>query len=506
MMRVRLTWLGSVALTFTLTLVSCSTPVDVDPPTDATPPTVVSHSPAADATNVWVQTPISAEFSKPVDPATVNDTTVHLVGPGSVNLAKLLTLSADGRSLSVAPVSSLTLPTTLSLSLTAGIRDNQGNQLTPVSWSWSLPAWLRVGDDPVTESLNQTFIYGALLALDGAGRPVVATNRETAPVGELLRWDGDAWQEIPMPVTGSGSAFLDGVAVDQDDGIVVVWKGSIDGVTRSNYYVGRWDGQAWGLFGGGLLKNAADHFPEAAAVVLDASGNPVVAWSEKTSPGNAPASLHASRWNGTIWTALGSAFEVNDDPVIQTVRIVLDPDDEPVVSWGEAFNGGAFVARWDGVGAAWSVLGGPIAPTSLAQPVTVMPDGTVVTAISDSEGRLQPLYYTQFGWQSFTTPLRVDPALSVVPLDLATTSTGALVAAWREFGDGQSHLHLARLGQEGWEHLGTPISASGSGILFHASLGLDGADVPSFAYGTFRPVTDPPGHYHLEKFYRRLNQ
>lgn len=496
MKRVRLSWLGPVALI----LVSCS------PPVDPTPPTIVSHSPAADATNVWVQTPISAEFSKPVDPATINDTTVHLVGPGSANLAKLLTLSADGRSLSVAPVSSLTLPTTLSLSLTSGIQDHQGNQLTPVSWSWSLPAWLRVGDDPVTESLNQTFIYGALLALDPAGGPVIATNRETDPVGELLRWDGDAWQEVPMPVTGSGWAFLDGVAVDPDGGIVVVWKGSIDGVSRSNFYVGRWDGQAWTLFGGGLLKNAAEHFPEAAAVALDASGYPVVAWSEKTTPGNAPANLYASRWNGTIWTALGGSFEVNDDPVIHTVRITLDPDDEPVVSWGEVFHSEAYVARWDAIGAAWAVLGGPIAANSLAQPVAVMQDGTVVAAVADSEGRLQPVHYTGIGWLPLTAPVRVDPALSAVPVDLATTSTGALVVAWREIGGGQSYLHVARLAEEGWQHLGTPISAPGTSILFHASLGLDGADVPSFAYGVFRPVTDPPGHYQLEKLYRRLNQ
>ena len=79
---------------------------------------------------------------------------------------------------------------------------------------------------------------------------------------------------------------LPSLALDSAGNPVVAWE---FGVSSSNHeiYIKRWDGKAWvevgkgsGSLGGISNNKGASSEP---ALALDASGNPIVAWSDNTS-------------------------------------------------------------------------------------------------------------------------------------------------------------------------------------------------------------------------------
>ncbi|MDB5351457.1 MAG: hypothetical protein JWN86_2704, partial [Planctomycetota bacterium] len=98
---------------------------------DTTPPTVVSHSPASNATGVSVSSPVTATFSEPVQSTTVVFT---LSGPGGV-VASTRSYDAASGTVTLTPGAPLTTQTTYTASL-SGAKDTAGNTMAPVSWSF----------------------------------------------------------------------------------------------------------------------------------------------------------------------------------------------------------------------------------------------------------------------------------------------------------------------------------------------------------------------------------
>lgn len=493
--------IGALALVLALAACTSAPP----PPIDTTPPSVASHTPADGASNVPASDPIAVTFSEALDPATVNDQSVQLAATGSVALAKSLSLSPDGRDLVVAPIASLDLPTTLTLHLGAGIRDLAGNALAPQSWSWSLPAWLRLGDDPVSSSVNSYAIYWSMLALDADGNPVLASNEEQAPQGRVRRWNGTEWLDLPPIVGAEGSSLITAIQVDPDGRPVVAWQGYLDATYEWNVYVSRFEGGAWSLVGDGLLVNP-DYYPDSSDLVLDGDGNPVVVWSEKSSPGNSATDLYVKRWNGIAWDQLGGKFEVNENAAVQDVRIVLDAAGNPLVAWGERFFDASFVKLWNPISLSWVPLGGSLSASDTAPAPAFLSDGTPVAAIRTADGKVVVVRYTVGGWTAHTSPVIATAGLSAGRPELRTASSGELVAAWAEYGGGDSAVHLASYAGGSWTFVGEPISATTPTTVLHPKLVLGPNDVPSLAYTEDRPSDVVPLAYVVENFYRRLNR
>ncbi|MFO7544062.1 MAG: Ig-like domain-containing protein [Trueperaceae bacterium] len=491
------------ALCLVLTFAAC-TSAPPQPP-DTTPPTVASHTPDDGATNVPASDPIVVTFSEALDPATVDDQTVQLAATGSVALAKSLSLSPDGRDLVIAPVAPLQLPTTLTLHLGAGIQDLAGNPLAPQSWSWSLPAWLILGEDPVSSSVNSTFIYWSMLALDADGYPVLASNEEQAPQGRVRRWNGTEWLDLPPVVDAGGSSLITALQVDPDGRPVVTWQGHLDATYAWNVYVSRFEGGAWSLVGDGLMVNPS-YYPDASDLVLDADGHPVVVWSEKSSPGNSASDLYVKRWNGVAWDQLGGKIEVNDDAAVQDVRIVLDPAGDPLVAWGERFFDASFVKLWNPTSLSWVPLGDSLSTSDTAPAPGFLSNGAPVAAIRTVDGKVLVLRYTASGWTAHTAPVIATAGRSAGRPELRTATSGELVLAWGEYGGGDSALHLATHAGGSWTFLGEPISATTPTTVLHPKLVLGPNDVPSLAYTTDRPSDVVPSAFLVENHYRRLNR
>src|SRR6266849_982468 len=105
---------------------------------DLTPPSVVSVSPATNATGVLRNSVIQLQFSKRIDPFMVT-TSTFTVAPTSTRqpIAGTISVSANGLTATFTPAATLAASTAYQISATSGITDLEGQPLAPFSSSFS---------------------------------------------------------------------------------------------------------------------------------------------------------------------------------------------------------------------------------------------------------------------------------------------------------------------------------------------------------------------------------
>ncbi|MBM2825268.1 MAG: hypothetical protein HW402_932, partial [Dehalococcoidales bacterium] len=103
---------------------------------DITPPTVVGTSPLNNATNVPVNTVVTANFSEAMNAATINTASFRLANGGPVT--GVVTVSADNRTATFTPSANLAYNRSYTANLTIAITDLAGNPLAaPYTWSFT---------------------------------------------------------------------------------------------------------------------------------------------------------------------------------------------------------------------------------------------------------------------------------------------------------------------------------------------------------------------------------
>jgi hypothetical protein len=107
--------------------------------TDTTPPTVTSTSNANGAKNVAINTKLGATFSEGMTPATINNTTFTVTGPGLTPVSG--TVSYTGLSADFTPASVLLAGTVYTATITTGAKDLAGNAMAALyTWSFTTSA------------------------------------------------------------------------------------------------------------------------------------------------------------------------------------------------------------------------------------------------------------------------------------------------------------------------------------------------------------------------------
>jgi hypothetical protein len=91
------------------------------------PPTVISVTPPNGAAGVCPNTLVTATFSQPMNPATINTTTFTLTGPGTTPVTGVVTYAASTATFT--PSSPLALSTIYTATITTGAQDLAGNPL-----------------------------------------------------------------------------------------------------------------------------------------------------------------------------------------------------------------------------------------------------------------------------------------------------------------------------------------------------------------------------------------
>jgi hypothetical protein len=130
---------------------------------DLIAPTVISVSPAANATSVAVTTKPVITFSEPVNPSTVNTSSITLK-QGSAVISG--TVAVSGAVATFTPSSSLIAGTVYTVTVTTGLKDLAGNSLASnYSWSFttaSAPAGKSFSADvvPILNQCNTCHTHG----------------------------------------------------------------------------------------------------------------------------------------------------------------------------------------------------------------------------------------------------------------------------------------------------------------------------------------------------------
>ncbi|KAF0215611.1 MAG: hypothetical protein FD174_4059 [Geobacteraceae bacterium] len=169
------------------------------PAPDITPPTVSSTIPATDATGVAINSGVLVNFSKAMDPTTINDTTFTLTSSAG-NVTGTVSIDAMNRIAIFRPSGNLATGTTYAATIKAGVKDLQGNAMT-ADYTWSFttgstadttPPTVIIGsvnpqpgasNIPVNTKISLTFsepvISFAAGTIDGRPAPVVFADGNT---------------------------------------------------------------------------------------------------------------------------------------------------------------------------------------------------------------------------------------------------------------------------------------------------------------------------------------
>jgi hypothetical protein len=164
---------------------------------DTTPPQVSSTTPVQGATTVALNTTITATFSKPMNPSTINATSFVVAGPGGASVAGTVTYAAAGSVATFTPAASLAYGVMYTATITAAATD-QASPANPLAanyvWTFTsvtAPAPPTVISTapvngatsvPVNQTLSATFSVGmnsatidaATFTVNGPGGVAVA--------------------------------------------------------------------------------------------------------------------------------------------------------------------------------------------------------------------------------------------------------------------------------------------------------------------------------------------
>ena len=425
---------------------------------DRTPPQVVSQTPAPGDGNVWVKAPIQVTFDEPI--RLPLDSAVSVSGAGSLALVKTLSLSGDGKTLTIALPSPPTAPNTITVTLGSGITDLAGNALVGASWSFSMPVWWSPWPNPL--DFGTAASYGTSLVLGPNGEPILAQCIVSGQRTSVLvqRWNGNKWDRLGEPLGIQASTQQPILVTDSSGRLFVAWSEQTMDSAFSQVFVAKWDGNAWVSPDGsalsatqGVSSNTSGHGANPALALRN--GIPVIAWTEsttvqvRTGVSSLVTNLFVKSWNNQGWSSLFGSTSLNVTPAnaVRQVTMGADRNGNPIVAWTEAAPGSAgpdaFVKQWNG--SQWTQLGTTINdPGETAGVISLVTDSTGTPIIAFDEqtsdtsvsNRVQHLFVKKWTgvWGAISPELNTSSSQSAGTATIALGADGNPVVVFSEDG------------------------------------------------------------------------
>lgn len=352
---------------------------------------------------------------------------------------------------------------------------------------WDGNFWAQVGS-ALDVDVNQR-AYEPSLAVDSTENPVVAWSESDGANDfhiYIKRWNGTTWLSVgsALDVNAGWASFSPSLALDKTNNPVVAWYEDNIGNTSSNIYVKRWNGSSWVQLGSALNVRATQ-LAQDPALALDASGNPVVAWSEKDS---ASSNIYVKRWNGSSWVLLGSLLDIRADQEASVPSLKLDSSNNPVVAWQENMSPNCcpniYVKRWNGT--SWLQVGSGlrVAPTGISTSPSLALDATNTPTVAwkDSNGSTQSISVKKWdgsSWATLANTLNIKATNITDFPSLALDTNGHPVVAWEEVvGTFRSDIYVKRFVTNGWRPLGRALDINVADDAFHSSIARKNNDLP----------------------------
>ncbi|WP_075008738.1 Ig-like domain-containing protein [Stigmatella aurantiaca] len=446
---------------------------------DRTPPRLTEQKPTSGAQDVWVREPIEATFSEPVKASTLTQDSVKLE-VGGAEAATALSLSPDGKKLTITPVTRPTVPNSIQLSLTEGIVDLAGNPLTPPmgTWTWSLPLSFSVGTLSIP---GDTFPYAPHLLITKDNSPLVSwTERTQAPRDPFTihshRLASTEWISAGNPlapqITFENPTWHPHITqLDSSSNPIVAWPQVDDSspIGAHHLNISQWNTIKWENIAHTSNSNPGMFNIEDKSgftIRLDDKDIPTLAWS--------PTNTNLRVWRRVNNTWLELAATLNTKPVIRPdhIQLHLDSTGKPLVAWSE---GDILVRRWNGN--AWESQGEPIGDLpgdTTAQPESMLLDELNRPILAWTEidlttpsTRLIVSRLEGSTWQALGFPLDIingDDAF-ISSVNLQRDDAGNLLIAWLSPHSPQHtsgyQINLRRWTGNGWVEIGAslPVAA-----------------------------------------------
>lgn len=474
---------------------------------DRTAPTVVSRTPEPGAQDVWVKAPIQAVFSEPVKVGSLTSDSVKLT-VGGVEVARTVSVGADGRTVTVVPTTAVTAPNTVSLALSEDVTDLAGNKasLTPVNWAWALPSLLSY---PALELSNPapTFMNAPLVRLDKNGNPVVVREEFDGKSINLfvVRWTGTSWEKLGGGLkTRSNpdfSADSPSIQIAPDGQPIVAWHEGMGYESNNFLHVARWTGTSWEQLGdiSGILLERTHAL--SISMQLTSTGLPIIAFNMEPEDIEG-AAIHVYQWSGSNWSMLGAPIHGDISSVTQRPAISLDSADNPHVAFSDGYK--LYVRRWNGN--TWEEL------SHYAVAYTQYSIGNVFLAF---DGNTKPLVFWRHGENSPSSTQTLASQWSgtawvSVPFPTSGTqiivrsSNGQLQASWSDSNEAGITLNLYRHSGETGEQVSIPLNVEGEDPFRFDPSSLDSDPLGNTVLTGFRYHPSRPSI--VEPIVYRLNQ
>ena len=414
---------------------------------DRTPPQVVVSTlvPAPSASDVVLVAPIVAGFSEPLLPSTVTSTTITIQTASATTLPTTVSLSGDGKTATLAITSDkgITLDQAFTGTFSSSITDLAGNPLAHLAtaWSWDVPAWIKYAP------LNSN--SPPLLAVGSNYQPIVAytvcgpgTPASSCPtIMHVAVSDGQAWNDIGIP--GTGAITTDAaIFVDAQNHPIVAWGDETTSGVGEVIFAA-WDGTAWQstTYPPIVLSAAEGVNVDDIALTLDGTGHPVVAYRADIFNPSTKTDIYVASWTGTAWN---TSFGAVGDPSSKTFDIVLNDQNEPIVSVVDTTNNSG-VFLW--TGSSWASTAGAGATNAS---VALDASGNPVMLNSVTTNWV-PEHLTNGTWLP-TVSIPVPSSTTSSSPSIANTTDRLPVVAWYDPAQSPSAIGLARWTGTAWDN------------------------------------------------------
>jgi hypothetical protein len=233
-------------------------------------PTLTGTSPSNGSTGVAINRPISATFSKAMDPATLNASTFTLSGAGST-INGSITYNASSNTATFTPASNLATNTSYTALLSTGIKDTSGLAAS-TTFGWNFMTGATVGENPV--ALSQTLSNFAVLAgstVTNSGQTVVNGDLGVSPGTQIVGFDVPGG---PGSVNGTRHAG-DSIAAQAKADLTTSYK---DAASRSGAPISEAGNIGGMTLAPGLYNSQTSLAISSGDLTLDAKGDANAVW------------------------------------------------------------------------------------------------------------------------------------------------------------------------------------------------------------------------------------
>ncbi|HTK77374.1 MAG TPA: tandem-95 repeat protein [Gemmataceae bacterium] len=175
-------------------------------------PTITARTPGPDATGVNVNTPVTATFHRPLDPTTVNTSTVRLRAAGATSDVPA-TVSYAGSTATLQPSAALTVNKVYQVTVSGSVTGADGTPVgSDITWSFTTQPYLTFNDTMAADFGGGTTDAGTAVVQTGDGEvslnPAAGSDFSgTAVTGD---WMGTAWSGGGAVTVSGGVAVVDG--------------------------------------------------------------------------------------------------------------------------------------------------------------------------------------------------------------------------------------------------------------------------------------------------------